>query len=387
MASTGRSSPQMITTRHLTHRGRALAGLVAGLIVLGAAVSAAVTYPSWTDASPGSSAPQTARKQAAPPNGVGAAAAPSAAAPAPCTSGTCYVAVNVATFWVSPTYRRAVDWPARSNPADPAKWVASMTVQQKLWLVGKLETQALYGTPVTVTGHYGTEWTKVVIPSQPTNRDSRGYPGWVPTRQLTRTAPASAPASAVVRSRSAWLWSSWTSTGVAGTHVMQVSYDTRLPVVRSTPAYVVVSLIGGRQVAVPRSNVVLHTWGTVWGISQAKVVAEARKFTGLQYLWAGTSGFGYDCSGFTYSLYHAYGRTLSRDADQQAMHGTAVTRASLLPGDLVFYRESPSGPIGHVGLYIGNGNIIDSPQTGVAVRIEPVSAYPYYAGARRYLSH
>jgi gamma-D-glutamyl-L-lysine dipeptidyl-peptidase len=387
MASTGRSSPQMITTRHLTHRGRALAGLVAGLIVLGAAVSAAVTYPSWTDASPGSSAPQTARNQAAPPNGVGAAAAPSAAAPAPCTSGTCYVAVNVATFWVSPTYRRAVDWPARSNPADPAKWVASMTVQQKLWLVGKLETQALYGTPVTVTGHYGTEWTKVVIPSQPTNRDSRGYPGWVPTRQLTRTAPASAPASAVVRSRSAWLWSSWTSTGVAGTHVMQVSYDTRLPVVRSTPAYVVVSLIGGRQVAVPRSNVVLHTWGTVWGISQAKVVAEARKFTGLQYLWAGTSGFGYDCSGFTYSLYHAYGRTLSRDADQQAMHGTAVTRASLLPGDLVFYRESPSGPIGHVGLYIGNGNIIDSPQTGVAVRIEPVSAYPYYAGARRYLSH
>jgi cell wall-associated NlpC family hydrolase len=296
------------------------------------------------------------------------------------------VAVSVATVWASPTYRRAVDWPARSNPADPAKWVAAMTVQQKLWLVGKLETQALYGTKVTVTGHYGTDWTKVAIPSQPTNRDRRGYPGWVPTRQLTATAPASRSASAVIRSRTAWLWSGWASTAVAGTHVMQVSYGTRLPVLRSAPAYAVVSLIGGRQVTVRRSDVVLHTWGTAWGATRAKVVAEARKFTGLQYLWAGTSGFGYDCSGFTYAVYHAYGRTLSRDAGQQAVHGTPIARASLLPGDLIFFRDSPSGPIGHVGMYTGNGNMIDSPQTGAAIRTEPVSSYPNYAGARRYLS-
>ena len=383
MTSTGLSSPRIRSTGHKAHRGRVVAVLIAGLIVLGSVISAGVTHLSWTHPGAGVSARHAAGGKQA-----GAAAAGAAvAAPAPCRSGTCYVAVNVATFWASPTYRRAVDWPARSNPADPAKWVASMTVRQKLWLVGKLETQALYGTKVTVTGRYGTEWTKVVIPSQPTNRDSRGYPGWVPTRQLTRTAPAGTSASVVVRSRTAWLWSGWTSTGVAGTHVMQVSYDTRLPVVRSTSAYVVASLIGGRQVAVRSSDVVPHTWGTVWGITRAKVVAEARKFVGLQYLWAGTSGFGYDCSGFTYSVYHAYGRTLSRDADQQAVHGTAVARASLLPGDLVFYRDSASGPIGHVGLYVGNGNMIDSPQTGVAVRVEPVSSYPYYAGARRYLSH
>ena len=212
-------------------------------------------------------------------------------------------------------------------------------------------------------------------PSHPTNRDPRGYPGWVPTRQLTATAPASTPVSVVIRTRTAWLWSSWTSTGVAHTHVIRVSYDTRLPVLLSTPAYAVVSLIGeaGRH---PRGAAVLRRWGTAWGVTRAKVVAEARKFTGLQYLWAGTSGFGYDCSGFTYSLYHAYGRTLSRDADQQAVHGTPVGRTSLLPGDLVFFRDSPSGPIGHVGIYAGNGNMIDSPQTGAAIRIEPVSAHP-----------
>ena len=389
MASAGvpSSSPRASAREHEAHRWQALVAVVAGLIVL-AAVLAGVAGVSGSHRAAGPFAGGAARVNP----GEGHAARGGAAGPAAgtavarCVSGTCYVAVNVATLWVLPTYRRAVDWPARSNPADPGKWVAAMTVAQKLWLVGKLETQALYGTKVTVIGHYGTSWTKVAVPGQPTNRDPRGYPGWVPARQLTSTAPASAAASAVVRSPVAWLWSSWTSAAVAGTHVMQVSYDTRLPVVRSAAGYVVVQLIGGRQVALPPSDAVVHTWGTHWGATRAKVAAEASKFTGLQYLWAGTSGFGYDCSGFTYSLYHAWGQSLSRDADQQAVHGTPVAQASLQPGDLVFYRESATGPIGHVGMYIGNGNMIDSPQTGVPVRIEPVSSYPYYAGARRYLA-
>jgi cell wall-associated NlpC family hydrolase len=51
----------------------------------------------------------------------------------------------------------------------------------------------------------------------------------------------------------------------------------------------------------------------------------------------------------------------------------------------VFFRESAGGAIGHVGMYVGSGNMIDSPRTGVAVRIEPISSYPYYAGGRRYV--
>ncbi len=135
-----------------------IAVLIAGLIVLGGAVSASVAYLSGGHAGAGSAARGAAGgSQAGAAHAAAGAAANAAAVPAPCASGTCYVAVNVATMWVSPTYRRAVDWPARANPADPAKWVASMTVQQKLWLVGKLETQAPYGTQVTVTGRYGTE--------------------------------------------------------------------------------------------------------------------------------------------------------------------------------------------------------------------------------------
>jgi cell wall-associated NlpC family hydrolase len=314
---------------------------------------------------------------------AGAAATP--AAPAQYVPGTRWVAVSVATLWVKPNSARALDKPALGNPAYPAIWIGSMTVAQKMWLVGKLETQARYGTRVIVTGQSGS-WSHVVIPGQPTNRDRRGYPGWIPAVQLTSTAPPPAATTAVIRSPSAWLWSRWTASGVAGSRLMLMSYGTSLPVVRATAAYVEVTLIGGRRVALRRSDVVLHAAGTSWGATRARVVAEARKFLGLPYLWAGTSGFGFDCSGFTYSVYAAYGVTLSRDADQQAVHGTPVARSALQPGDLVFFRESSTGPIGHVGMYVGGGNMINAPHTGAVIRIDPVSSFASYAGARRYLS-
>lgn len=319
-----------------------------------------------------------------------------AAAPPRCSPGpsTCWVAVSVATLWVRPTYPRpGIDRPALTNPAHPEIWVASMSYAQKLWLAsgdqGKVNTQALYATKVKVIRHWvapnGVQWTKVAVPSQTTPKDPRGYPGWVPTRQLTSTAPASAATTAVIHSRTARLWSNWTGTGVAGDEVMKVSYGTRLPVVHAASTYVEVTLIGGTHVAVRPSAVTLQATGTSWPATRAGLVADAMQFQGLQYLWAGTSGFGYDCSGFTYSLYRAFGIKLPRDAGRQALYGTPVPRDSLRRGDLVFYRSYAGGPIGHVGMYAGHGNIIDAPQTGQPVKIEPLSSHSYYAGARRYL--
>ncbi len=301
-----------------------------------------------------------------------------------CASGTCYVAVSVATLWVKPWYPRAIDAPALGRPADPAAWVHALSTVQREWLVGRLETQALYGTRVTVIGHWHS-WTHVAVPSQPTNRDARGYPGWVPTQQLTRTPPAGARTSAVIRSATAWLWTGATTNRVAGTRVMRMSYDTRLPVVRATSGYVEVSLIGGGTGALRRSDVVLRRAGAAGDVTRARLVGEARRFLGLPYLWGGTSGIAFDCSGFTYAVYRFYEITLSRDADQQAVHGAYVARGALRPGDLVFFRGSAGGPISHVGMYVGGGNMIDAPHTGAVIRIEPVASFGDYAGARRYL--
>ncbi|HMC38552.1 MAG TPA: C40 family peptidase, partial [Acidimicrobiales bacterium] len=114
--------------------------------------------------------------------------------------------------------------------------------------------------------------------------------------------------------------------------------------------------------------------------------AEARRFLGLQYLWAGTSSFGFDCSGLTYTVYRQFGVTLPRDAADQARAGGPVARADLRPGDLVFFAFD-GRTVDHVGIYAGNGLMIDAPHTGAAIETVPLwspDLSPYYAGARRY---
>ena len=98
-----------------------------------------------------------------------------------------WVRVSVATLWVRPGEARRVDAPACAVPADPRAWVAGMTTAQKRWLVGRLETQALYGAKVYLLGTSGS-WSKVAVAGQPTPRNRWGYPGWLPTRQLTASS-------------------------------------------------------------------------------------------------------------------------------------------------------------------------------------------------------
>ncbi|MEU6379251.1 C40 family peptidase [Streptomyces sp. NPDC046909] len=109
---------------------------------------------------------------------------------------------------------------------------------------------------------------------------------------------------------------------------------------------------------------------------------------GLPYKWGGDgpgkSDAGFDCSGLTKAAYAAAGIALPRTAQEQFDTGPRVQSGQpLKPGDLVFY-GTPNGGIHHVGLYIGNGQMIDAPRPGKTIRIEP---YRYqgddYAGATR----
>jgi cell wall-associated NlpC family hydrolase len=291
--------------------------------------------------------------------------------------------VSVATLWVQPGIARGVDRPALGDPAHPRDWIDAMSAQQKRWLVGKLETQALYGTKVNLLETSGS-WSRVAVPGQPTPRSALGYPGWVPTVQLAKVAPPGTSHVALVRRRTAWLWTSPTFTR----KVMLVSYGTRLRAVSWTGDAVDVALLDGSHAYLRRSVAVLHKVNTAWPeLTGDRLVTEARRFLGMQYLWAGTSGFAYDCSGLTYSVYQALGRTLPRDADAQFRKGTKIAaRSSLRRGDLVFFRDA-SGVIHHVGMYVGNGRMIHAPRTGEAVQITSLQRQPYrgeFAGGRRY---
>lgn len=116
------------------------------------------------------------------------------------------------------------------------------------------------------------------------------------------------------------------------------------------------------------------------------VVAKAAQFLGTPYLWGGTTPRGFDCSGFTQYVYGELGISLPRTSELQATVGTPVQSvASAKPGDLVFFAGSDGtvGAPGHVGIYIGNGEMIDAPYSGTTVQAQPLSSAGAVVAIRR----
>ncbi len=100
----------------------------------------------------------------------------------------------------------------------------------------------------------------------------------------------------------------------------------------------------------------------------SEIIAYAMQFLGNPYVYGGSSlTNGTDCSGFTMSVYGHFGYSLNRSSRDQVHNGRAVSLDALQPGDLVFYAYG--GVIGHVAIYIGNGQIIhaSSPSTGIMI--------------------
>jgi cell wall-associated NlpC family hydrolase len=115
------------------------------------------------------------------------------------------------------------------------------------------------------------------------------------------------------------------------------------------------------------------------------VVRIGRRYLGARYLWGGMSRRGIDCSGLTYLVFRALGRTLARDAADQSRAGHPVRRTHLRPGDLVFFSGGGWRAIHHVGIYAGGGLVLHAPHTGARVRLTPLTAWSDYWGARRIL--
>lgn len=122
----------------------------------------------------------------------------------------------------------------------------------------------------------------------------------------------------------------------------------------------------------------------------ASVVALAKQYIGVPYVYGGSSPKGFDCSGFTSYIYRQMGVTIPRGASSQYAAGTAVSRENLQPGDLVFIANpayTAGYPVSHVGIYVGNGQYIHADSSrGVTISSLFGSTYgPHYAGARRFV--
>ena len=121
----------------------------------------------------------------------------------------------------------------------------------------------------------------------------------------------------------------------------------------------------------------------------SQIIATAKEYLGVPYVYGGTSPKGFDCSGLIYYVFKQYGYSLYRCADDMYYHdGTNVEKANLQPGDLVFFSSS-SEAVGHVGMYIGNGQFIHASSGSgkvVITELEGCSYYiTHYVGAKRIL--
>ena len=96
-------------------------------------------------------------------------------------------------------------------------------------------------------------------------------------------------------------------------------------------------------------------------------------------MWAGASPAGFDCSGLVMWAYAQVGVSLPHSSYAQYGSGVPVSRDQLEPGDLVFFDEG--GTIGHVGIYAGNGTMVDAPHTGSTVGVHAL--YRLYRAADR----
>jgi cell wall-associated NlpC family hydrolase len=104
-------------------------------------------------------------------------------------------------------------------------------------------------------------------------------------------------------------------------------------------------------------------------------VQKVKRYAGKTwYVFSGNTPQGWDCSGLVMWTYQQLGVTLEHRASKQARMGHSVSQKDALPGDVVAFYYPGYNSAYHVGIYLGNGMMIDAPRPGVRTTIEPVNA-------------
>jgi peptidoglycan DL-endopeptidase CwlO len=112
------------------------------------------------------------------------------------------------------------------------------------------------------------------------------------------------------------------------------------------------------------------------GVGHPEAASIALRYLGVPYVWGGASPSGFDCSGLVMYVYSQLGVSLPHYTVAQWNATDPISSPE--PGDLVFFNG-----LGHVGIYIGGGRFVNAPHTGSVVRIDSMSSFGGYDGARR----
>jgi cell wall-associated NlpC family hydrolase len=99
---------------------------------------------------------------------------------------------------------------------------------------------------------------------------------------------------------------------------------------------------------------------------------------GKPYGWGGSGPDSYDCSGLTSAAWAAAGVSLPHNSGMQYSATSRVSRSALQPGDLMFF----GSPIHHVAMYIGNGQMVEAPRSGLTVRVVSTDRSDYVGAGR-----
>lgn len=219
-------------------------------------------------------------------------------------------------------------------------------------------TQTLMGTPVRVLDKKGG-WLRIQTPDN--------YIGWINgSVKMMNEAEQKEYLSKPMMIVTSLFASSYNEPNLKSMEVSDLVIGNILAVIGQEDDFVHVLYADGRKAFVAKSDMeMLDTWSP--DKSKESIVATAKRFAGIPYVWGGTSSKGLDCSGFTKTVYFLHNIVLPRDASQQVSTGELVDEVGdfdkLELGDLVFFGEKatdehPKERVVHVGIYIGDYRFI-----------------------------
>lgn len=195
-----------------------------------------------------------------------------------------------------------------------------------------------------------------------------GYQGWVDQRFLEAISESQFTAylshiNGVISTGPAVVYGTGTNQRVAPYFLF---YGTRLNLVSVRNVYAVAELPDGKPVHLKSQRTRPINSKTKEGVTGAKLVAEAKAFLGVPYLWGGVTPAGFDCSGLIRAVCSSYGIDVPRDTKDQIRAGVEIKREEARAGDLLFFDR-------HVGMALVRDVIIHASMGGGGVRINALS--------------